>query len=130
LNKLGLSPGEYGVAQGKLPAMAKLEGYDSETQRTISFDIFKNKAYTFDISVGYKDGLYDLPSQKISISISDVLPDGFSQQRLNGCILFAPFSDIAKFGAPQEAFDGISMTFRSHDPMKSRCGCDLWLQAV
>jgi putative ABC transport system permease protein len=128
LNKLGLLPDEYGVAQGKLPATAKLEGYDGEAQRTISFDIFKNKAYTFDISIGYEDGLYDLPAQKISIAISDVLPDGFSQQQLNGCFLFAPFSDIAKFGAPPEAFDGISMTFRSHDPMKSAAQMEVMMK--
>ncbi|GHU83559.1 hypothetical protein AGMMS50284_7320 [Clostridia bacterium] len=108
--------------------MAKVEGYDSEAQRTVSFNIFKNKAYTFDFLIGDENDLYDQSSQTISIVLSDVLPEGFSQNQLNGCTLFAPFSDIAKLGVPPEAFDGMSMTFRSHDPMKSAAQMEVMMK--
>ncbi|MCL1964517.1 MAG: ABC transporter permease [Firmicutes bacterium] len=128
LDSLGLSPEEYGISHGKLIAVAKYTGYDSGLQRTINIDVFNEKSITLEVAAGSALEQWDYsPSQKLSLTIVETIPEGFGEKAF-GVDAFAPYSDIAKFQAPKEAFNGLSMTFSSNDPMKSAAEMEIMMK--
>ena len=121
LNSLGFSPNDYGISQGKLLAVAKYVGYDHDLRRTVNVDVFKEREITLDVTV--MDSTFgqqeEAPSHKIALTVIETMPEGFSASQFNGVCAVAPYSDIAAFDVPKEAFNGLEMAFSSHDPAKS-----------
>jgi putative ABC transport system permease protein len=128
LDDLELSSKEYGIKQGKLPAAARVVGYDSDAQRTIAMNVFNKQSVSLDKAGGTHPEPWSTSTQKIGLAISEAMPEGFSQSQFNGLAVFAPYSDMANLGAPKESFNGLSLTFSSHDPMKSAAQMELMIK--
>ncbi|MCL1890467.1 MAG: ABC transporter permease [Coriobacteriia bacterium] len=129
LDSLGLSSDEYGISQEKLVAVAKYTGYDPGLQRTVNIDVFKEKSIMLDVTAGSTFEQWEgASSHKIALTIVEAMPEGFLSTQFNGVDAIAPYSDIAKFQAPKEAFSGIGMAFSSHDPMKSAAEMEVMIK--
>jgi putative ABC transport system permease protein len=130
LEALKLSPVDYGVAQGMLPAVAKVAGYDSDEERILSFDVFNKRAVTLEEMAGANPEEWRAFPQKIAFTISEIMPEGYTPLQFTGLAAFAPYSEMALLGAPEEAFNGLSMTFSSLDPMKSAAEMETMIKAA
>ncbi|MCL2757387.1 MAG: ABC transporter permease, partial [Coriobacteriia bacterium] len=129
LKELGLSPAEYGIDKGKLVAVAQMSGFD-ESRRSYSFNMFKGRTVQMMVSTeDAPDNWYETTAdhwtnwpgtaREITLTIVDTMPRALAQTQFNGCMAFAPYSSKFLLGIPDGSFNGISMTFMSHDPMKS-----------
>jgi putative ABC transport system permease protein len=131
METLGLDPAEYGMAKGKFPAIAKDQGYEPTSQRTISVDIFKEDSITIDIAKEDRPLQWkNMPAPNITLTIVDAMPEGLSQSQIYEISVFVPYSDKDLFGATEEDFRGIRMTFSSDDPIKSVSEMDTMIEAA
>jgi putative ABC transport system permease protein len=109
LEALGFSHNDYRLASGKLPAVARITGYDSSQQRTVDIDILNVRDLTLDLT----------PDLKTNAIIVDDLPQGFSQEDISALTIFAPYSEKPLLNAPNDECSGMRLTFSSDDPMTS-----------
>ncbi|GHU42605.1 ABC transporter permease [Clostridia bacterium] len=134
LETLGLSPTDYGLTQGKLPAVAKVVRYDNEQQRTIAMNVFNERNITLEPNTTFytrariNPEQRDLSAQNLAFTISDTMPEGFSQSQVSGLAVFAPYSDMVHGAVLQEAANGMSMVFSSHAPMKSAAEMEIMIK--
>lgn len=125
LRDLGLSADEYTGDGAKFPAVAKIQGYDSELQRVVSFDMFKEsgiidlKNITYDEPDADQANPAENPGKSVKVMLSQQVPMGFSQAQHGGLRVFAPYSMKDQFDLPKEQGDMISLIFMSDDPMKT-----------
>ncbi|MDR1069912.1 MAG: ABC transporter permease [Gracilibacteraceae bacterium] len=119
LDALGLSAAEYGVENGKLPAVAKKTGYDSDLQRTVALDVFQNSSVTMPVTPASAPAGDAYPAMDITFTFAAEIPDILFQTYYYGVTAFAPYSAKSLFPAPEEDYSGITMNFSSADPWES-----------
>ena len=120
IKSLGLDINEYRNGS-KLVSTAKLRGYDRETGRYISTDIFaQEKPMTLK---GVSGAGGDGNEKTIDINIgafTDSMPENISNSLNSGIYVFAPYSAKEQFAANGGQSEGsMALTFSSDDPAKS-----------
>ncbi|MDR1160006.1 MAG: ABC transporter permease, partial [Syntrophomonadaceae bacterium] len=119
LETLGLPAAEYSAENGKLPAVARKIGYDNDLQRTVSFDVFKNRSVSIPVVPSAALANDTFAAKNITFTIVEELPALLSRTDYYGFTAFAPYSAKSLFPVSEDYYSGISMNFSSDDPQKS-----------
>lgn len=117
---LGLNTKEYnGSDLSKTIASAKISGYDYDSNRFQSFDIFAGtSSIPLTLSGGNAETAGDFISQKITIShITDKAPENIYWQKEAGLTVFLPYSAADLFMS--KSTSSAQMIFSSDNPSKS-----------
>lgn len=119
LKDLGLLAEDYTTYGTKLVAVAKTQGFDQNSGRFTSFDIFKEKN---DFSMQIEMPPFDVGNpvyMGVSLTIADKMPGIISDSQYSGFIAFAPYSRINEFLVDSQYRQTTVFNFRSNDAMKS-----------
>jgi len=119
VKELGLDPQVFGGADtGSMIAMAKINAYDPENGRYVSFDMLQGglpPSFPLTEPSESPDGT---PFRKdIAISyLADKMPEAISESRGVGFVIFAPYSLNEQFVSNEAQNQEMTFTFLSNDP--------------
>ena len=126
LKTLGLPEADYTGEEARLPAIAKVQGYDLEQKRVVSIDIFKEKgSIPLNVVPIPPDEPVDEPvdepggqSKTVTLSLVEQIPSGFSREYTR-LMAFAPYSIKGGFSLPEGTDGSLTLVFKSADPKGS-----------
>ena len=107
LKELGLSADEYSVKNGKLPAVARVKGYNPTRKLYESYNIFNTKTVPVELYNNYRS---------LTLMITEKMPRLTEESMSSGFYAFAPYSEKGKLkGAERQ----IEMNFLSSNSRES-----------
>ena len=126
LNNLGLPEAEYMGAGAKLPAVGKVQGYDVELKRVVSFDMFNNKG-VMSLQTSFDSG-QDMENKTLDVNLVTQMPSGFSLSNFSGLMVFAPYSLKEEFPLSANYRRELKLVFMSDNTKESAAEMDRIIQ--
>ncbi len=117
---LGLDPQKYaGENTDNMIAMTKINKYDDESGRYVSFDVLQGSLpLSLQLSAPGEPSGGSQPGPEITVTyIADRMPETISESRGAGFLVFAPYSMNSRFSETRD--EHLTFAFLSTDPGKS-----------